>query len=223
MPLADFQQLVNALVRDDAGRIPAPDRDAAVALAVARYSRDRPRTRVEDLESEGGTALDLPGGFEAGFSRIVSLEYPIGRVPPALIRHWRLYREPEGLRLMLGIGLPAGAVVRATYTIAHELDEETDTVPPGDREAVSAWGAALLLEQLAAHHAGTADPTISADAVDHGSKSGEYARRAASLRARYFNELGLDPKKAAPAGAVVPLERPASDGGPRIRDRIFRR
>ncbi|MGE0256908.1 MAG: hypothetical protein AB7N54_19965 [Alphaproteobacteria bacterium] len=223
MALTDYQSLADDLVRDDSGRIATADRDAAIALAVTRYAKDRPRTAVEDLDSgAGGHLLDLPEGWETDFSRLVTLEYPVGAVPPALRADWRLYETPAATKIMLADALPASATVRASYTIAHVVDAETDTVPASDREAVTCWAAALLLDQLAAFHAGSTDATIKADAVAPGSKSGDYARRAAAMRKRYFDELGLDPKKAVAAGIVVDLDPRASDGGLRMRDRRWR-
>ena len=106
--------------------------------------------------------------------------------------------------------------VRAAYTARQLLDIANDTIPAADREAVSSWAAALLLDQLASLFSGDSDSTIQADSVDPNSKAREYAARAKAARKRYFDELGIDPKKTVPASATVDLDLPSS----RNRDRL---
>ncbi|MEX2372410.1 MAG: hypothetical protein WD800_01280 [Dehalococcoidia bacterium] len=163
--------------------------------------------------------IELPSGWEENFSQVRSIEYPIGSVPPIIVSQERhgLYDTPsDGIKIALLDGVNVGDSLRVEYTIAHVLNGSTDTIASGDLEAVSCWAAALLLDQLAAHFAGASDSTIQADAVEHGSKSRDYAARAGSLRKRYLNELGLDDKKTVAAGAVVNLDQGDSQG----RDRL---
>lgn len=218
MPLVEYRDLVDALVRDDTGKITFVQRDDAIAKAVARYSGDRPRTLVEDLVSAGGNHLDLPDGFDQAFSTLQALEYPIGRVPPTLIPNdrWRLYQSPGGITIMLLDAVAAGGTVRASYSAPHVLDESTDTIPPKHAEALASYAAALLLDQLASLFSGDTDSTVQADSVDHQSKAAEFAARARTLRRRYFDELGIDPKRNVAAGAVVALDTRDSLGGPRL-------
>lgn len=219
MPLADYQTLVDDLVRDDTGKIAAADRDEAIARAVARYSKDRPKEKVEDVVAAGGNFLALPAGWQADFSEIRSIEYPVGDVPPTLIHQddYGFYRSPTELKLVLVDSLPAGATVRYTYTIRHQVDVANDTIRADDREPVCAYGAAMLLEQLAAWFTGSSDSTIQADSVERRSKGADYAARARTMRTRYFDELGLDPKRSVAAGVVVDLDATDSQG----RDRLL--
>lgn len=218
MALADFQDLVDALVRDSAGDITAAQRDEAIQRAVTRYSSDRPRRKVEDIVSAGGYYLDLPTAFDTDFSRLEDIETPPDENPPAMLAGdaWRLYETPTATKILLDSSLAAGADVRLRYTIAHQLDVATDTVPSRDREAVAGWAAALLLEQLASRYSGDIETTIQADSVDHQSKGRDYASRASRLRKLYFDHLGIDPKRTVPAGAIVDLDRDDSLGGDRL-------
>lgn len=218
MALADYQSLVDKMVRDDTGKIATADRDKAIGLAVERYSKDRPRPKVEDLTAAGGHLLDLPSGWQADFSELQTLEYPIGEVPPSLIAQDEisLYRTPMATKIMLAQSLPAAASVRATYTIRHVVDATNDTIPVGDREPVASWAAAVLLDQLASLFSGDSDSTIQADNVDHRTKAQEFAARGRGLRRQYFDELGIDPKRNVAAGAVVNLDFRDSQG----RDRL---
>ena len=133
MALAAYIALTDALVRDDTGVVSEAQRNDAIALAVLRYSQDRPR-------DAGG---------------------------------------------------------------AHVLDTAEDTIPEEHREAVCAWAAALLLDQLAARAAGASEPTIAADGVDRQSQADRYRRLAQAYRERYFQALGLDPRRRLAAGTAV--------------------
>ena len=212
MALTDFQSLVDNLVRDESGEIMTADRDAAIELAVVRYSTDRPVQAVEEVVSTGGVLLDLPAGWEFGFSRIVGLalmdgdeEIPIaGTVEQGL----------AGNRIRLEGTLAAGTAVLVRYTVKHRIDSGTDTVPIKDREAVCGWAAALLLESLSSLYSGSRQPAINADAVDWQSKGRDYAQRAKTLRRSYLDHLGINPKRVVPHGVVVDLDTTGTLGQP---------
>ncbi len=216
--LADYTALVTAAVRDDAAKLAFDEVGSAIAQAVARYSKDRPRTKVEDLTAPGGNLLPLPNAWEADFSQLNSLEYPIGNVPPDIIGAggWAMYTTPTVLKIQVVAAIQANAAVRATYIIAHVLSSSADTIPVADREPVSSYAAAILLDQLASLYSNDQDSTIKADSVQHISKASEFSKRANVLRKRYFDDLGIDTKRNVAAGAVVNLDMASSIG----RDRL---
>jgi hypothetical protein len=218
MALAEFQTIVDDLLRDDATRITNTQRDTAIASAVARYSKDRPRQKVEDLTVPGGNLLPLPTAWEDDFSALQTLEYPLGNVPPSFIssQAHSIYAAPDGLSIMVSYPLRTSETVRATFTIAQVVDEANDTIPMGDREPVCCLAAASLCDQLAAFYSGDSDSTIQADSVNHQSKAQEFASRAKALRKRYLDELGIDAKKNVAAGVVVDLDLTNSQGRPRL-------
>lgn len=218
MPLADYQTLVDKLVRDDSGKIAIADRDEAIARAVSRYSQDRPREKAEDVAADGTNYLALPAGWQADFSALRSVEYPIGDNPPSFLDQEEIgfYRTPTALLIMLADAIAAAQSVRLNYTIRHLVDGSNDTIRSDDREPVCAYAAAILLDQLASLFAGDNNPTIQADNVDHNSKGREYASRASSLRKRYFDTLGIDPKRQVAAGVVVDLDLRDSQGNDRL-------
>lgn len=219
MALADFQTLTTALHRDDTGKITTGDRDIAIASAVQRYSRDRPRLKSQDVIAAAANLIALPAAWETDFSAVRAIEYPIGSVPPDFLAQDRyaLHLQTDGTyQIMLLDAVNIGEGLRITYTIRHQVDGSGDTVPAHEREAVCCWAAALLLDQLAALFSGDSNSTIQADSVDHGGKSREYAARARALRTRYFDELGLTPKKNAAAGVEVNLNTDDSRGQDRL-------
>lgn len=217
--LSDYQSLVTELVRDDAAKIAAAEKDRAIDLAVKRYSKDRPQLKVEDLTPESANLLPLPASWETDFSELRSLEYPIGDVPPTLLEPGRydFYRSPTALKIqVLDAVAVAAANVRASYTIKHVVSAVSDTIPIQDREPVACWAAAILCDELAAFYSGGTDSSIQADSVESRSKAEEYAARARGLRKRYHDELGIEEKKAAAAGLVVNLDLPDSRGEDRL-------
>lgn len=187
--LADLLSLVDRLVRDESSRLVTADKESAIDVAVARYGKDRPRRKVEDVVSAGGDTLPLPAAWESE-SELISAEYPIGETPVALLP-CSIYTQPSGDVLRLGDGLSVGAEVRLTFRVRHVVSDVLDTVGPGHREAVAAYAAALLLEQLAAAAINDGESTISADTTDRRTKAQEYASRAKALKTRYGEAMGL--------------------------------
>ncbi|WP_119304959.1 hypothetical protein [Dongia deserti] len=222
--LSDYQTLTDNLVRDDTTKITVADRDRALGLAFARYGKDRPRTKVEDLVGAGTNELALPVGWQEGFSDLKSLEHPVGNIPPTFIapEFRRLYQKPASTVIQLDSAIGAGQAVRTTYTIRHQVDGVTDTIPVDDREPIASYAAAILLDELAAFFSGASDSTIQADAVDHRSRGDQFASRASRLRKFYFDQLGIDPKREVAAGTVVELDVRDSLGGPRMTHRLRR-
>lgn len=194
---ADLLALIGALVRDESSRLSAGNLETALDLAVARYGQDRPRSLVEDVVAVGDT-LPLPATWESE-STLLHAEYPLGSWPPATLP-CSLYTAPTGAVLRLGGILPVSSVVRLTFSVRHEVSDTANTVLPAHQEAVAAYAAAWLLEQLSAAAINEGESTIAADVTDRRSKSQEYARRAEKLKARYGEALGLSMASAGPVG-----------------------
>ena len=223
MPLADFQTMVDDMVRDVDARIATAERDRAIDSAVRRYGADRPRVLVRDVTAAAaGHYLDLPADWESDFSDIQSIENPLGEVPPALLSGdaFDLYEDPTEIRILLAAAASAGETFRISFTAPHTLDGATDTIPAKHREAVSSLAAADLLSALAGIHAASTDEAIhGAPHVDMGDKSAKYARRAEKLRDRYFEILGIKRNQAKAGSAIVDWDATDSRG----RDRLLHR
>ena len=214
--LADYQAIVEKAVRDDSGLIEYNDITDAIGFAVNRYSLDRPQYVVEDIAANGTPTLPLPLQWQLDFSTIDSLEYPIGNFPPNLVEtdYYSIYQAPTGF--FLRVLITPDDSVRVTYSIAQILTDVVDTIPVKHREAIGCWAAAYCYDQLAGFYAGRTDSTIAAANVDRGAQTRDYAARATKLRQRYYDELGIDPKKSNAASAVVDLLMLNSRG----RDRL---
>lgn len=193
--------LVTAKVKDTAERLTYDDYIPAITAALARYSKHRPLEVVADLAGTGGHDLTLPAGWDADFSAVSQVEYPVGSVPEDLLERsaWTLYRAPDGLKLrMIDETPPLAAAVRITYTT---LRREA-TVPAPDLDAVACLAASICLMSLAAGYGQSSDPTIQADVVSYQSKTDTYRRLAEAFERQYFASLSIDPK-AGPAAAAA--------------------
>ncbi len=221
MALADLVALVVTLAGSEAVTAAgAAARDEAIQAALRQYGRDRPRLVVADVTGDGTTKVSPPADWLPGVPGL-TIEYPLDQDPSALLPSsvWRVYYAPAGIWIMVYGGIPAGHKLRLTYPAAHEVDADTDTVPPEDREAIASYAAHLILIGRAGATAGDSDSTIQVDAVNHAGKSDAYAKRARDLRGQYYNLLGIDPKRLAGASATVPVGKTGAWGG----TRLFRR
>lgn len=211
--LDQFQQQRDVALRDAAGKLPAGSRDALLAQAILqRYSKDRPREVVDDINGTGASLLPLPGGggdgdsdvWEEGYSVVRSIEFPTAQIPPSLVldEDWQMYRTPAGMKIMMIADTPAVSdTVRITWTARHLADGST--VPDPDFEAVCDYAAGLCYEALAGIYAQTGDSTIGADSVNYRTKSQEYLGLAKAAKKRYFDHVGVDDSKGVEVGPAI--------------------
>jgi hypothetical protein len=209
MPIADFQTLVDKMVRapDGVETIATTDRDTAIEAARLRYSADAERVLVVDVAwAAAGYLNALPAGWTEG-SYLLEAEYPIGEQPASVIP-MGIYMEPAAQKLVVEDALPAGALVRVKFTAPHLLNggaTPADTIPLVHREAVASYAAHLLCAQLAAHFSGQRETSVNADSAETESRSRNYATRAKEYRAAYYAGIGkADPRadKSGQAGAA---------------------
>ncbi len=210
MALADHQTLVDSFTRDPSGELDDTDRDRAIGLAVVRYSTDRPRKALAQVSADADL-VPLPAGWQEGFSSLVEVSRPSGTDGPIAAE---VIDTLDGPRLYFCEAVSGTVIVQ--FTVLHTVDDDADTVPIRDREAVSRWAAGILLDQLSSARAGDQDTTLDADSVDHNSVSAEYAKRARAMRQAYFDHLSIDPKRTVPASAIADLDIRDSRG----RDRL---
>jgi len=221
MQKADWIKLIDGMAPDEGSRLTADDRENALALAVIRYSTDRPRPEAADVVTHDGFTVPLPEGWVPDFSRVIGVELP-GKVPPAMLPgdEWMPHRIPGQDVILLVRPHANGQVLRLHFTLPHVLDDTQDSIPAKDREAVAHWAAALLYDSLSGKHAGDMQSTINSDSVDHAAKMPNYKALAERQRQAYWNHLGIDPKRTVASGTVVKVgHRRLLHLGPRSRRR----
>lgn len=193
MALADYQQLVDSMVRDQGDIIKPVDRDRAIGLALLRYSADCDRQLTEDLTwSAAGYLGPIPAGWAEG-AWLRNAEYPIGQQPAQNIEVAVYVEPPDTLRLAAQDALPVGAVVRVTFSAPHVLAggaAPVDTVPLAHKEALASYAAHVLCKQLATHFSGERETAMGADKSNTDSRARNFAARAREYRASYYAGIG---------------------------------
>lgn len=211
MAYTDYTALLPKLVRETGDKLLTADFERAIASAVLQYSTDKPRTLVANFtwEETGYFADTVPAGFTTD-SALLQAEYPLGNVPPTLVG-MSPFVTSGPLGLVCETTLPAGAVVRITFTAAHALvggGTPQDTIPLRHRDAVAHYAAHLLCRELATLYAGERESSIGADGSSTDSRARNYAARSKDYRASYYAGLEMaDPMQVASgsggAGASV--------------------
>ena len=194
MSLADYQALLPRLVREQGSHVTSTDVDRAIASAVRQYSTDVPRQVVKDYTwtAAGFTSSGLPSGMAVD-STVLRAEYPVGQQPPALL-DLAIMLTTGAAALVCATSLPAGAVVRITFTAEHELTNgmsPKDTVPLKHRDAVAHYAAHLLCRELATLYSAERESSIAADGSNTDSRARNYAARAREFRSSYYAAIGV--------------------------------
>lgn len=202
MALADYQQLVADIMADqEADVLTGPVRDRAIEQALLRYSADCLRTVIVDVTWPAtGVFGTVPAGWDAS-AWVKSAEYPVGQSPRRMV-HMQAYRTPDGWGLESMQALPTGAQVRLTYSTAHVVTADEDTVPLVHRLPVAQYAAYLLCHQLATRYSAERETAIGADVSLTETRARAYAARAKEHRSAYYVGIGLaDPFSAQGAAA----------------------
>lgn len=199
--LADYQTRVNEILQDDAGDLTTAEKNAAIENAVKEHSRLRPRRLVHGFTGDGSaydfalTGQSAPTGYEVGFSRVLTVEFPAGERDPVYLEDedWIIYEAAtETPKLRLLSDTPTSAqTVRINYTARHTVSAQTGTIPDGDFEAVAHFAASFALQSLANKYTQMSESTLGADSVDHRSKALEARANAKAERSLYFEHLGI--------------------------------
>jgi len=205
MNYAQIKDKVDQTVKDMAGSLGPTERDNFIQEAVKIYSKHRPREVVKDITGAGtydySIATNLASWIE-DFSIVKSIEYPADQRDPQYVDEddTLIYRKESDLFIRFLLDSPsASQKIRVTYTALHLLSETQCTIPLGDQDALCNMAASLCSQALASYYAQTSDSTITADSVDHRSKSQEYNSRAKDQKKLYMDHLGLKDGDVAPA------------------------
>jgi len=205
---ADYRAAIDHLVGGDLP-LGADEQNLAIAMAVKLYSKHSPKIVVEDMAGTGGFDYALSGlaSFDPDFSCIKNVEFPVdddSRNGNVLQDDaWEIYEKPSGSVLRFLEDTPAADEnMRISYSAYHTCTVSACSVASFDHEAVQALAAGYFAQMLATYFAQSNDSTISADSVDHSSKSREYAARAKMLKTMYYDHIGIKPGSVKPASVT---------------------
>jgi hypothetical protein len=206
--LSDYRVLVDERLRDTAGLVTVETRHRAIQEAVKAYARVRERKPVQTITGDGVAFTHaLAPDYEEGLSRILEIEYPVDQQEPEYLdgSEYLLYRDPATAVLKLrmrALVLGSGVKAYVFYTARHTVADNADTIPTSDREAVACLATAICLRQLASYYAQSTDSTMTADSVDHGTKSQDYEARARAYERAFRDYLGIPDSSFTPAASV---------------------
>lgn len=187
----ELTQLIQSLTRDESQVLTPDDIQQALELAVARYSKDKPRLMNTTVEAESAV-LPLPDGWQTDFSHVVQAF--------AVPEQTELYiRQLPGNLLRLQSGY--SGQVQLFFTGAHSLDSIENTLWAGDGELLACYAAAWCCEQLAAYYSNESNSTIAADVTDQQTKAEQYRKQAREYRRRYDSQINQGAGKEPAAGA----------------------
>lgn len=220
------QDYITAIGKLVSGDLPLGETEKVLAIdnAIKDHSRNRPLVVVEDETGTGAFdyAISLLASWINDFSGIQSVEYPVDDddANPNLLDEdeWVIYEKPAGKYVRFLSATPETTeTFRVTYTTIHTCTDTACTVAAADIEAVQLLAASYFCTFLAVYYAQSQDSTISADSVNHKSKSAEYAARAKTYAAMYKNLMGLkDSDVTPPASAVISLSQNYPGGQDRL-------
>jgi len=178
MNQAELTQLTQALTRDDVAVLTADDYLQALSLAVARYSKDKPRQDDAVVTASGGL-LPLPATWQPDFSQLVQVysvpgydELPARQLPGEVLK-------------LAGYS----GDTHVYFTLAHSLADIEQTLWTGDAELLATYAAALCCEQLSAYYSNEGQSTIAADVTSQTSKAELYRNLAKEYRRRYGSNI----------------------------------
>lgn len=183
--------------------------DQAFDAALRSYSIDRPRV-VADLASGDGSAFlfPLPRRWVWGLSymREVVVPYDVtDQVLQTVDPHdWEVEEAVLGLQPVRQLRFRNRTPESGTdnilfrYTTRHVHNDELDTIPTEDFEAVTWLAASYAAETMASRMAASAEPVIAADSVNYRTGRQEWQAVAKNFRERYYKHI----RGEAPAGPI---------------------
>lgn len=210
---------IKAMIKDQASALTGDDIDLAIAQAVSEYSNDKPFTIKMRIAGNGTSDYRLSTIFGSawisGYSRITSIEYPAGEMPPRLLEddEWLIYDDGQAqdgsnhnLRFLYNSPVNTEFFIVAFLTEmslpAAGVQNFPDTEEHFTNITLLAAEHCCLL--LAAHYTQSSDSTINADVVNYNDKSRKYTRLAWLYKRRYNrNVFGREEIENSHAAAMI--------------------
>jgi len=168
------------------------DYENALDEAVKELSKIFPYIKVVELTGDGNSYFDVPSDWEDGFSEIYNIEYPINEYPPQFLDENYYYIEdtPTGKRVRFTNYYPGNSEkFWFRYTIQHQISDSQNTVPDIFFGPLTNLACAFVCFKLANYYSNTADPTLTADVINYGSKGEDMENRGKNFKALWEEEI----------------------------------
>lgn len=220
----DYVVAVGSYVKGENLPLGQTEKETAIAEAIKKYSRHKPREIAEDVTGDDGFdyALSDLTYWSEGFSVVRSIEYPVDDTDEnqdmLLDEEWEIYRKTSGRVIRFKEDTPdSDETFRVLYTAPHTCTDTACTVDSFDEEAVQRLAAAFFCEMLAAAYAPTNDSMISVDSVDHDGRSKRYLKMADRYKKSYYQHIGIKDDDAVMAASIsYDWDKNASWGGDKL-------
>ncbi len=206
-----WQAKVGELVRDVGSVDLTASQIVTVGLApaIARYSKDRPRTVAAEVDGAGTSYLDLPEQWAAGFSSLVEVEFPARQNPPTILdtQSWRMTRDPVDIdvqTILLAHTPAVGQYVRLFFTAPWPLPTDSaddDSIDDLAFEAVAALAASFCCISLAGEASRSRSAALPSDFSDGRERGRNLVDAAHMYRSSYDSFVGI---RAGDDGGEVP-------------------
>jgi len=185
---------------EDTDQLDTEEKAACVDAAVKEHSKYRPLVKYAETAGDGNFDYAVPTDWIEGLSEVLSIEYPVDDTDRT--QSWvdadnhTLVNDGGSWKIRFMADTPAsGETFRLEYTTVHTLLDPTDTILSQDFNAVSMLAAAHACASLAAKYAQSSESTLSVDITSLATRRMELQAVGKSLRDRYFEAMGIDPKK----------------------------
>jgi hypothetical protein len=175
-----------------------------VGASIAVFSRHVPRLLIskETVASTNTSyALTLPADWEAGFSTLVGIEYPLANNPPTYLEldDYQMYLDPNtGSNKILFIGEYPVEDFAITFT---GLWTET-TLNSYDKDSVALLASSMVCDRLSAKYAGGTDDIIQADVINWRTKTRDYTDAKKNFLQLFCLRTGVGEKNMAPVASL---------------------
>lgn len=198
----------------------------AVSMAVARYSKDRPRVVVASFSGSASHYYDISTNGTAwvrGFSVVQKVDYPAPTLSDDDEPNWLDQRDYEVYLSATDteywyfpVHEPGTAdTVRVWYTAPHIHTSTKDTIYANDLEPVRDLACHFACEMLATRASGSRDTSIAADSVNQRDRQLRYTQEAKAWLEKYRLGIGV-PIDGSPTGQsttwFIPSERQRREG-----------
>lgn len=193
MTQTDYITGIEDRVQDVEEKLTAAIKLQCLQSALTEYNKRRPLVVVEEATGDGTAFLEIPDGWESGFSELRRVEALDSDDRPEEIpsQEWSVILNPAPEAETVFFypdNTVDGTTYRLTYTQAHTIGVSRSSVPSGDDAALMDLAASYAALRLAAAYFDAVDQQVGAVTVDNKARADYYRGLAKDLR-QSFDQL----------------------------------
>ena len=162
--------------------------DNQVDIAVIEYSLERPVLRTEQVTSTSTTTAPVPSNWEAEFSKVKSIEYPVGQSPRKIVdsRRYQVVHSTSGWIIeFINSLIDENANLNVTYNGLHTWKGASATLAAPDYVPVRYLAASIAARAIAGFYSDMPTPAFENKAPEADSLASRWRTLSKSLREDY--------------------------------------